>query len=785
MRGAKWDGMRALVVMLSLSCAFAQTRDELRSRALKAFENGKFAEAEEVLRRLLEQKPDDTESLEMLAAALDSQEKFDEAERCYEQGLRRAPHSVPLLNDLGNHYVRRNDPERARAAFAKVLAINPAHQNANLQLARIAAERKQGVEALARLKHVKQTGPAIELLRAEALYWAGKHQAALDLVSRLEGGGEDAAIEFSAGMALARMEQYDRAEAAFTRALAKAPTDFDVLLNLGHAAALAGHRERAERALGAALQQRPGDVDALFELGRVRAASGFYVEAIALLGDATKRAPQRPDVLLALARTFDGAGYFGDAILAYDRYLALRPGDDEVQRDRAFACGRSGQLNEGRAGLKSYIAKHPQDPEAHYYLGVLYTMTNTDQALAEASKSIALARDPASEEPAHYLRGVVLHHAGRSAEGLEELKFVVERRPDEVVALDQLGKVYLALHRPKEAEPVLRRALSLAPEDPSVLLHLGRTLVELGRHEEAEALLRKSQRVRGDRPLPRPDPGVFQFLMLSAPEQQARRIANLQDANRAKRDPELKLQLGQVLLAAGKMEEAEGVFRELLSMGPDAKSAAQAGKALLRCHEYELAAAFLNAVARTDTSAQLNLATALFFSAGPQQALAELASVPVAGRTPEYYLLEAGALDSLGRGTEAVDALNRGLESTASQSEVAVRAAQLLVRNGRSADALGLLNRTLGAQPEQPETLLAKAMVLESMGSTEQAERLLGRIESRWPEWGRPYLVHGLLLREHARGQEASKLLDTASALGEKPEAATSVVRLFTGEHLP
>jgi tetratricopeptide (TPR) repeat protein len=790
-------------VILGLVCAFVQgstgvlasappgvaapqAREELRSRALKAFENGNFVGAEQVLQQLLEQNPDDIGALEMLAAALDSQEKFDEAERCYDRALRKAPHSAPLLNDLGNHYVRRNDPEHARTAFAKVLAINPEHQNANLQLARIAADRRQGAEALARLQHVKQAGPPIELLRAEALYWAGKHEAALARVTRVEGSGENAAIEFSAGMALARMEQFSRAETAFTRALAQAPTDFDILLNLGHAAGLAGHRDRAERALATALHERPDDVDARFELGRLRASTGSDIDAIVLLGEAAKRAPQRADISLALARALEDAGYLSDAVLTYDHYLALRPGDDGVRRDRAFALGRSSQLDEGTAGLKSYIAKHPGDQEAHYDLAVLYaTDWNTDLALAEGSKAIALSRDSAGAGPAHYLRGVVLHHAGRFAEALEDLKFVVEHRPDEILALDQLARVYLALQRPKEAEDVLRHAQAVAPEDRTVMMDLGRTLLKLGRHEEAEALLRKSQEVRAGRPEPRRDPGLYAFLMLSAPEQQARRIRNLQDANRATPEPELKLQLGQVLLTAGKVEESAAVFRELLSMQPNTAIAAQAGRSLLRSHEYELAAAFLKVAAANDSAVRLNLATALFFSAGPQEALAELESVAAEGRTPEYYRLEAGALDSLGRGPEAVEALNRGLESTASPPDVAVRAAQLLVRNGRAADALGLLNRTLAAQPEQPDALLAKAMVLESMGSTEQAERLLVHIESGWPEWGRPYLVHGLLLRDHSRTVEARKLLDTASALGEKTEQATSLLQFFTGGKLP
>ncbi len=766
--------------MLSLTCAFAQTSGELRSRGLRAFQNGRFAEAEQAFRALLKLTPGDTQALEMLAAALDSEQKFEQAERCYEEALRKAPRSVSLLNNLGNHYMSRGDPEQARSAFARVIAIDAAHQNANLQLARIAADRRQGEEALARLGHISQTEPAIELLRAEALYWAGQREAALGLVFRVEGGGEDPAVEFTAGLALARMEQYDRAEAAFTRVLQSVPTDFDALLNLGRAASLAGHPERAERALRAALQQRPGAVDALYELGCVRSASGSYVEAIVLLGDAAKRAPQRADVVLALARAFEDAGYFGDAALAYDRYVALRPGDDEARRDRGLAYGRTGlRLDEGKAELKWYLGKHPRDAEAHYDLALLYSVRDTDQALEEVSKVIALARDFL---PAHYLRGVLLHDAGRSTEALEELRLVVERRPEEVLALDQLGKVYLALDRPKEAEPVLRCALARAPEDSSVLLHLGRALVELGREEEAERLLTRAEEVRGGHSRPPQATGVFEFLMLPAPAQQARRIEYLRQASRANQaDPELKLQMGQVLLVAGELQEAAEVFRALLAVGPDARIAARAGKALLHYGQYELAAGFLRTAAGAEASARVELATALFFSAGPERALAELASVPAAARSPEYYLLEAGVLDSLGRGTEAADALNRGLRSSFSPPAVAVRATQLLVRNYRPADALELLNRVLGAQPEQPETLLAKAMVLETMGRTDEAERLLSRIEGRWPEWGRPYLVHGLLLREHSREREARKLLDIAALLGEKPDGAGSVLSLLAG----
>ena len=92
------------------------------------------------------------------------------------------------LNNLGNHYASAGDKDRARRQFQRVIALYAGHPNANLQLARIAVERKQGREALDYLAHVHGQAAGIALLRAEALYWAGQSQeseAAIEILAKL------------------------------------------------------------------------------------------------------------------------------------------------------------------------------------------------------------------------------------------------------------------------------------------------------------------------------------------------------------------------------------------------------------------------------------------------------------------------------------------------------------------------------------------------------------------------------------------------------------------------
>ena len=87
------------------------------------------------------------------------QHKCGEAEPFYQQALAQGSPSLALLNNLGNHYVLCEDAEKARTYFERVLKLNPQHANANLQLARIATDRRQGTRALQYLARVGDAGP--------------------------------------------------------------------------------------------------------------------------------------------------------------------------------------------------------------------------------------------------------------------------------------------------------------------------------------------------------------------------------------------------------------------------------------------------------------------------------------------------------------------------------------------------------------------------------------------------------------------------------------------------
>lgn len=716
------------------------------------------------------------------AARLDQEGKCDEAEPHYRRALSAGKPSAAILNNVGNHYLACGQPAKARTYFEQLLAANPDHPNANLQLARIATEKKQGNKALGYLSRIQDSGPAVSLLRAEALYWSGKHaeaSAALDAVEKF--ANNDPRVLFTLGLTAARLGLYDRAEAAFEAVLRQAPGNFDVLLNLGRAAARAEHYERAQSALETALKVRPGDVDALFELGLAHAARQDSSRAVFLLAQARQKAPKRPDILLALARASEDAEYYGDAALAFDEYLELRPSDDTARRDRARVCARTeARHKEGLKELVWYLGKHPGDARAHYDLAHLIWEEEPDRALDELAAAVRLDPEFAA---AHVSLAWLLHRLGRTSEAVPHLEAAIRIQPGSVRALDQLGLAYLALDKPLGAEKVLRRALAVGPDDPEVLLHLGRALAALDRAEEAEVYLEKFRKVRPAivRGL-RTEAGMIELASLPPAERRRRQIDRFrQMASARPDDSELKLHLAELLLADGKVEEALHEFRDLLHANAGSEIQEKAGRELLSVGEFALAREFLGLAVAERPSARLDLATGVLETEGPEQALRVIDEMPADDRNGDYFLHRAGILDAAGRTEEAIRVLKEGLGGAPARPDAARKGAALLVRRGYRAEAMELLERAIESAPDDPDLLLTKAVVLALMDREDDSAGILENMEARWPEWDRAYLVHGLLLERQNKPHEAKRKIQIAGTLNPKDAAAGCALARLAG----
>ena len=754
-----------------LSGQDAQVSRSVLQKAAEDFQAGKVSESEQALRTALKQVPRDASVLSLLGVVLDSQNRFEEAEGAYKQALTINPRSPALLNNLGNHYMAMGKTDQARAAFLKVVAADPHHANANLQLAELAITAKQGTAALKYLDQLSKedrASPEVAIQRARALKLTGQAKAASDLLAEAEkSAGKDLNLTFSLGMVLVEWERYAEAEQFFSRVLDADPTNFDVLYNLGLAAQHAGHLERAVQVYQVALQQRPNDADCLFNLASIYVQTGHSDEAVVPLMQAHKAAPERTDILLALAQTSQDLDFYADAVTAIDEYLKLKPQDDVARRERGFCLIRSTSLDKGLEDLRWYVQKHPKDARGLYEMGIGETVREPDKALEHFSGAVAI--DP-KFNAARLARAVLYYQNGKTRESIADLELVLKTDPNDFRALDALGQDYMHLEEFQKAAETLARAYALAPKDAKVLSHYSRVLYRVNRKEEADKLTAAFRALGPEEGRRRPYGGLFDFLNLSPEEQYAKYMDNLQRTiTTHPDDPTLRVQLGKTLLRQGKTDEAIATLHSVLKLNPSLEHLTTCGKALLEFDQYAPAREFLEPVLAAkpgDASLRLDLAIAVFHSGNAQAALKVLDATPVDQRKGDYFLLLAEILDAMQKPEEAAAAFNRGFDAAPTRPDLYLEAALFLFKHNQNQRALHVLEQATRTLPDSPVLQLMLAMTYGMVQQYEDGVKVLTKVESRWPEWSLPYEIQGISLETRTRSQQAVELLQTAVSLG-------------------
>ncbi|MEA1674349.1 tetratricopeptide repeat protein [Nitrospirillum sp. BR 11163] len=150
---------------------------------------------------------------------------------------------------------------------------------------------------------------------------------------------------------------------------------------------------------------------------------------------------------------------------------------------------------------------------------------------------------PAGGDP--LAEAAALHQAGDAAGALPLYRAVLDRQPDQPVALHLMGLALAQLGRAEAGLPFLRRAVELAPGYAAAQSNLGNVLQSLGRPAEAEDHYRQALVAEPDR-------------------------------------PDVLTNLGNALLAQGRAAEAVACQERALVQAPDlAAAASNLGTALL------------------------------------------------------------------------------------------------------------------------------------------------------------------------------------------------------------
>ncbi len=371
-------------------------------------------------------------------------------------------HPTSLAGRVGLARVARMQGEyaEAEALLAEVLRIEPGHLEAVALLAGSALPgQPRAAEAQAVLLAVQAAAPAqpgLALAAANLSILSGDPAQATRILAAPALTGQPG-ITLALAEAHAAAADWPAAEAASRRALAEAPGSTPARRQLAALLLRGGDTRGAEALVQQGLRERPADA-ALQQtwLAIIRQARGLdaalqAAETLAARPDTQPAAAMLRGDLLAIAQRLP------EAAEAYAQALARAPTSALALR-HAAALRAAGQTPAATAALRAWLVRMPLDDEA----GLMLAQLDIE--------------------------------AGRMADAQARLEAIVERQPQDAVALNNLA--WLLGEQPGEANHSRARALAerayfLAP-GPDVADTLGWILARSGQAAQAVPLLRQS-----------------------------------------------------------------------------------------------------------------------------------------------------------------------------------------------------------------------------------------------------------------------------------------------------
>jgi putative PEP-CTERM system TPR-repeat lipoprotein len=405
-----------------------------------------FDQALEVAQRLIRANPNDVTGYRVQAAAYAGKQDFANARKSYEKALSISPDDAETLAKLGELDIRQRDFGAARKRYEAMLAKDPASVAAMIGMANVEASNNKDRESVAWLEKAKAAKPEALAPRIDlALYHFRKRDymvalAELDEAQRLH-PDNPGVLNLIAQIQVAN-GQLGQAVATYKKLVSLTPDAPRAWYGLALAQVKNGNTSDAAESLRKAIQLKPDYVEAVDALAGLEFRAGRSAEAMKLAKDLQKTAPASPagitlegDLLMLQRR-------YADATKAYGSAFAMQPTGLAAVKLHA-AETKAGNTKEADAKLQQWLKDHPDDVGAWQYSA----MSNLQ--------------------------------AGRDKVAIEQYERVLQKLPNDLMALNNLAILYQREMNPR-AVAMAERAYKLKPDSPSVNDTLGWILIEQG-----------------------------------------------------------------------------------------------------------------------------------------------------------------------------------------------------------------------------------------------------------------------------------------------------------------
>jgi tetratricopeptide (TPR) repeat protein len=465
--------------------------------------------AEEVLRGILKEDPENEAAVEQLTQLLLDQGKSRDAVALLE-GLTKRAASPALLDLLGDAYTQAKLLAKAEQAYRKAMALDPLELSHQRGLAQTLLGEEKYSEALA------------------------AYQKLADLMP------DDPDVYLRIAQIYRELHELDKAEENLVKARQYSPGSLEVMYNEAMLYQAQGRYEDAIRVLSDAITGIKGQATVLpsrrrslailyQQLGQLYRdtqnyqAAVYTYEELAHLGEEEERRSR-----LLLMDTYRAAKDLPKALQTGKEALTKYPADPAIRESEALLLGENGQTDEAVKMLQAQLTSSEVDRDTYLNIAQVYERGRRYKEAEEAARAAeVLPGQPRDNEMVWFLLGAIYERQkffdraevefkkvlavnprnapvlnyygymlGDLGQRLDEAQALVERalkeEPYNGAYLDSLGWVYFKQNKLAEAEATLRKALQRESHDATIHSHLGDIYAKTGRTDLAAAEWEKS-----------------------------------------------------------------------------------------------------------------------------------------------------------------------------------------------------------------------------------------------------------------------------------------------------
>lgn len=307
------------------------------------------------------------------------------------------------------------------------------------------------------------------------------------------------------------------------------------------------------------LCEKSNDIDALLEMGITCKAIGFYESAIEQFKKIIRLRDKFAPAHKHLGEVYYNVGIFSQAIRELKKAIKIKPDDAESYYLLAFAYGEEGKFDKAKGLAKKAVSLNPRYAKAEPNLGLgMYRQKGYEDSLAVSQEEI-------EKRPffVHYAMGLTYKNKGLLEEALSELKKAEKEDPDNSLAKEQIGEVYLFLGKNADAIEAYSDALKYESDFPKIFNNIGIAYHRSGRLEEAISWYEKAISRDENYAVSWNNLGVVNY-HYGNPSRAFKCFRRAKELNPEYPDPYLNI--GLIYMSKGSYNKAEELFKKVIEM---------------------------------------------------------------------------------------------------------------------------------------------------------------------------------------------------------------------------